>query len=363
MQQPKKSNIPDFPRKVVYFEKQSDDRLCGLHCLNNLLQGPFFDVITLSEIGIELDKIEQELTGMHSQNNVDNDGNFGIQVLQKALSMHKVSLTLLKKRQAVNYIEQGVNNVEALIFNSSTHWYSIRKINGIWFNLNSTNSSPGPEIISDFYLSAFIQGAEDIGYTNFLVKNLPKLPDINAEIYKILQPHQHLVTIEEIIEAKELKIAKKKQREEEQKKKEEEEAKKFKPFSGTGYMVDSGQNYQNYQQQHILDNFDDEDDDMKRIMKLSLEEYAKNAAKSLPPEPEKGGYSLMINYNGKYFKRNFNGTDKIKHIVTFMKSQIPTNQPLLLFKKKKKKNYDNEEIMIQDSGLARNQVLLCRILN
>jgi len=97
--------------------------------------------------------------------------------------------------------------------------------------------------------------------------------------------------------------------------------------------------------------------------KLSLEEYAKNAAKSLPPEPEKGGYSLMINYNGKYYKRNFNGTDKIKHIVTFMKSQIPTNQPLLLFESQPKKNYDNEEIMIQDSGLARNQVLLCRILN
>ena len=91
------------------------------------------------------------------------------------------------------------NNVEALIFNSSTHWYSIRRINGIWFDLNSTNTSPGPEIISDFYLSAFIQGAEDIGYTNFLITNLPKLPEINSEIYKNLQPHQHLVTIEQII--------------------------------------------------------------------------------------------------------------------------------------------------------------------
>ena len=152
-----KQQIPPFPRKIVYFEKQSDDRLCGLHCLNNLLQGPYLDVITLSEIGIELDKREQELTGLHSQNNVDNDGNFGIQVLEKALNMYGVQLQLLKKRQAINYIEGGANNVEALIFNSSTHWYSIRRINGIWFDLNSTNTNPGPEIISDFYLSAFIQ--------------------------------------------------------------------------------------------------------------------------------------------------------------------------------------------------------------
>ena len=351
-----KQSIPSFPRKVVYFEKQSDDRLCGLHCLNNLLQGPYLDVITLSEIGIELDKKEQELTGHHSQNNVDNDGNFGIQVLEKALKIYGVNLQLLKKRQAINYIEGGTNNVEALIFNSSTHWYSIRRINGIWFDLNSTNTSPGPEIISDFYLSAFIQGAEDIGYTNFLVKNLPKLPERNDVIYKNLQPHQHLVTIEQIIEAKELKIAKKKQREEEKKKKEEEEAKKFKPFTGQGYAVDGGQT-------HVMDNFDDEDDDVKRIMKLSLEEFAKNAAKSLPPEPETGGYSLMINFNGKSYKRRFNDTDKIGDIVTFMQSQIPTHSPLLLFESFPKKNYDNENVMLKDSGLVRNQMLLCRILN
>ena len=351
--------IPHFPRKYVYFEKQSDDRLCGLHCLNNLLQGPYLDVITLSEIGIELDKLEKELTGVHSQNNVDNDGNFGIQVLQKALSLYGVNVELLKKRQAISYIEGGKNNVEALIFNSSTHWYSIRRINGIWFDLNSTNTSPGPEIISDFYLSAFIQGAEDIGYTNFLITNLPKLPEINSEIYKNLQPHQHLVTIEQIIEAKELKIAKKKQREEEKKKKEEEEAKKFKPFTGQGYMIDDPQNYG----QHTLDNFDDEDDDVKRIMKLSLEEFAKNAAKSLPPEPQSGGYTFIISCNGKTYKRNFNGTDKIRHIVTFMQSQIPTHSPLLLFESFPKKNYEDENIMIKDSGLARNQMLMCRILN
>ena len=98
-------------------------------------------------------------------------------------------------------------------------------------------------------------------------------------------------------------------------------------------------------------------------MKLSLEEFAKNAAKSLPPEPETGGYSLMINFNGKYYKRKFNDTDKIGDIVTFMQSQIPTHSPLLLFESYPKKNYENENILIKDSGLARNQMLLCRILS
>lgn len=49
------------------------------------------------------------------------------------------------------------------ICNSSAHWFSIRKINGVWYNLNSTNKR-GPEIISDFYLSAFLFSVKENGY-------------------------------------------------------------------------------------------------------------------------------------------------------------------------------------------------------
>lgn len=36
----------------------SESLLCGVHCLNNLLQGPYFSEITLAEIAQELDDIE-----------------------------------------------------------------------------------------------------------------------------------------------------------------------------------------------------------------------------------------------------------------------------------------------------------------
>ena len=29
----------------VYWEKQGTDRLCGVHCINSLLQGPFYDEV------------------------------------------------------------------------------------------------------------------------------------------------------------------------------------------------------------------------------------------------------------------------------------------------------------------------------
>lgn len=55
-----------FPRKKVYFEKQKSDRLCGLHAINSLMQGPYFDLGQLTEIGINLNEMERQIM----QNNV-----------------------------------------------------------------------------------------------------------------------------------------------------------------------------------------------------------------------------------------------------------------------------------------------------
>lgn len=47
----------------VYWERQGVDSLCGVHCINSLLQGaifintgPYFDEIQLSEMALELDR-------------------------------------------------------------------------------------------------------------------------------------------------------------------------------------------------------------------------------------------------------------------------------------------------------------------
>ena len=38
------------PDHLVYFEKQGNDLMCGLHCINALLQGPIFDEVSMSDI-------------------------------------------------------------------------------------------------------------------------------------------------------------------------------------------------------------------------------------------------------------------------------------------------------------------------
>ena len=44
--------------KYIYHEQQ-DSQLCGQHCLNNLLQEPFYSAEDLAAIAQDLDQIEQ----------------------------------------------------------------------------------------------------------------------------------------------------------------------------------------------------------------------------------------------------------------------------------------------------------------
>ena len=142
-----------FIRQKVYFEKQSNDRLCGVHCLNSLLQGPYFDAFSLSEIGIKLDEMEKNLLQNKGvSENVDMDGNYNIQVLSEALKIHGCEIIPMRSSEANKLLNSDYGKLEAFIFNSSTHWYSMRKIENVWFDLNSTNPLPGPKIISEFYL-------------------------------------------------------------------------------------------------------------------------------------------------------------------------------------------------------------------
>ncbi len=192
-------------------------------------------------------------------------------------------------------------DVEAILFNSSTHWFTIRKIDGIWFNLNSTNSLPGPEIISDFYLFAFIEGTVEAGYTNFLVKYLPPIPNINSDIYMNLDGEEkRLVSIDDIINAKESKNAKINP-----KKDEKEDDKKFKPFEGKGISLED--NYYN--------NLHDELDEETRLaIEMSLNDYMTGIEKNIKKEPEENDpncYTISFNTGDNNFTRRFFGDNTI----------------------------------------------------
>ena len=70
------------------------------------------------------------------------------------------------KRSITDYASE-----QAYICHSVDHWIAIHRLYGVWYNLNSTNIvPPGPQVISDFYLAAFLDSIKQTGYTIFLVR-------------------------------------------------------------------------------------------------------------------------------------------------------------------------------------------------
>ena len=368
----------NFNRKFVYFEKQKSDRLCGLHCLNALLQGPFFNVGQLSEIALELDKKEKNLYDTNKiDSNVDLDGNFNIQVLTKALNNYNCIIKNVKQSEVSNILNNNSSTSNfGFIFNSIGHWFAIRKIENIWFNLNSTNSYPGPEVISDFYLSLFIDGCANSGFTIFFVKNLPLKP-LDDIIYQNLQNYQSLVSLTDILEAKEINDKKKKEREEMVKLKREQE--KFNQENNFIYgdMIDYNygiypQSYNNIYQYYENNNgypfyqneydhpFDSFENDIQKAKELSLNQHYKDLEKRLPREPIKG-FSLNIIYKEKILNRKFSENDTIRDVKNYIICQLKINKNFKLYQSQPKKFFNNDNMTLKEAGFGYNQYLLIDI--
>ncbi|CDJ42561.1 machado-joseph disease protein, putative [Eimeria tenella] len=170
---------------LVYWEKQGADRMCALHCLNSVLQGPYFTEAELSSIGLELDQKERQLMaegGTHSKDyqaflaegsgNVAADGYFNVSVLIECLRRKRIHC--ICQRNVGEHEEAGVDF--GYILNHADHWLALRRVHGTWYNLDSMK--PAPTVISSFHLEAFLSSLKGQGYTIFIVR--PEVGDLPA---------------------------------------------------------------------------------------------------------------------------------------------------------------------------------------
>ena len=149
----------------------------------------------MGQIAVKLDEDEKALLGGglagaraatgdlrhgHVSHNVANDGNFSIQVICQALMQFaQIEVTNSESPEMKKSI-RDYNDEKAFICHSKDHWLAIRKINGVWYNLNSTNMlPPGPQIIGSFYLQAFLESVKQNGYIIFVVRGPKNLPEPN----------------------------------------------------------------------------------------------------------------------------------------------------------------------------------------
>ncbi|KAL3531733.1 hypothetical protein ACH5RR_005254 [Cinchona calisaya] len=165
---------------MLYHEVQ-ESKLCAVHCVNTVLQGPFFSEFDLAALASDLDLRERQmmlqaggdfLPDPDESHNVSLDGDFSIQVLEKALEVWDLQVIPLDSPVAEPaQFDPELEN--AFICHLQNHWFCIRKVNGEWYNFNSLYAAP--EHLSKFYLSAYLSSLKDSGWSIFLVRgNFPK---------------------------------------------------------------------------------------------------------------------------------------------------------------------------------------------
>ncbi|GER37974.1 ataxin-3 [Striga asiatica] len=159
---------------MLYHEVQ-ESKLCAVHCVNTVLQGPFFSEFDLAALASDLDRTERQMmagsvTGDYLpevSHNVSLDGDFSIQVLQKALEVWNLQVIPLDSPLA-SPAQIDPEKENAFICHLHDHWFCIRKVNGEWYNFDSLY--PAPEHLSRFYLSAYLDSLKSSGWSIFLVR-------------------------------------------------------------------------------------------------------------------------------------------------------------------------------------------------
>lgn len=120
----------------VYWERQGQDELCALHCLNSLLQGPYFTPVELGEIAQEIEAQEKQL-GLPPGQNVGMSGLFSVQVLINSAALYHLKVDYIHYPHSLDLTRET-----GLVTNKGAHWKAYRQLSARWYDLNSLSEQP-----------------------------------------------------------------------------------------------------------------------------------------------------------------------------------------------------------------------------
>ncbi|KAF8938775.1 Ataxin-3 [Haplosporangium gracile] len=180
------------------FHEQQEGNLCAQHCLNSLLQGPYFTAIDLADLAQQLDQQEQlaldnvgpGAKAVKSQN-MDDSGFFSVQVLSHALSIWNIQIIPWGSKEVTDAKSEPEREA-AFICNLNEHWYTLRRFGPStqrWYDLNSMH--PRPQYMSATYLGMTLSQLEAEGYSIFVVRPLGSVqsaPEISPSSSTLAAP-------------------------------------------------------------------------------------------------------------------------------------------------------------------------------
>ncbi|XP_044733977.1 ataxin-3-like [Chrysoperla carnea] len=176
--------------ETIFHEKQ-EGSLCAQHCLNALLQGPYFTPVDLGTLAQQMDdeeRMRMAENGEESEEyrtflaqpsgNMDDSGYFSVQVISSALKVWGLELVpYTSTEDRAKEAFKCPSSMQAFICHYRDHWFTVRRLGKQWFNLNSLLTSPEP--ISDTYLAMFLAQLQQEGYSIFVV--FGELPECEAD--------------------------------------------------------------------------------------------------------------------------------------------------------------------------------------
>ena len=150
----------------LYHEKQ-DLALCGVHALNNLLQGPAFGAGDLAAIALKLDEAQRalltddtaaavfaaEIAEGRSHRLDMSSGDFAFEVLAAALETRACHLINVDHASVAEAAGSCPEEEEGFLVHR-LHWFALRRVASLWWNVDS--KLPRPTLIVTEDLSAFI---------------------------------------------------------------------------------------------------------------------------------------------------------------------------------------------------------------
>lgn len=272
-----------------YFEQQ-EASLCGQHLLNNLLQGPYFQASDLGQIAQELDQQEVAL-GLrepHGQSqNVDLAGNFSIQVLETALQRQfglSLSRDCAPALKSIQLQDLGQMEQTAFVFNFHDHWFCVRWLGasaGDFYELNSLKDSP--RLMSKTTLGMTVSQMQNEGWSVFAVQG-DRLPAV------VEQPGEaHWVSLGP-----------------------EPPVKKQAFFQGKAYSMRKEE--------------EEEDGELAKALRLSLEDFDAKQMEVLEPEPPLSEpavtLQLILPPTGRRVRRRFLATASTLQVFAWAKTKV-----------------------------------------
>lgn len=177
----------------------------GVHAINSILQSPQFSINILIYVAYSNNLLKK--TKINRQNKEERNLLWKGDATNLQINHIDNFNTWLKERgvnkitKIVNFTQmqtmEEYNNWNAFLCTDQTHWFALRKVHDLWFDLDSKNKFPGPQIIPNYALVEVLSSYSKNGFEIYMV--VGKLPNPDVRQPRELKDKQFYLSLSELI--------------------------------------------------------------------------------------------------------------------------------------------------------------------